>query len=375
MDTPQAEGQKTVSKFPGLNLAIANAGDTPEVTIETPLPEPKPTPAAAPAEPVVEAPVVPETPIETPVASKKIDFSAMSDEEKDEALAELTGGKIKKRADLTPEVPKTPEQLVAEKEQRKNDALAWALENKVITKSDYDKKNKDLSKTDREIALSIFTSNLQADDKDLSADECEEIFNETYHQSEDASERLQKLGQKEIANLANAFRKENSLPDFETKYEETVQTQNQYKAYKGQVKEVAAELPKELKFDMQFEIDGKPETFNYSIPVDEKTIGKIISDYSTGEEFSVRNIKSDGKIDRKGLLTEMQDVIKARMFDTVVSDLLKNNAKDVAKAVLAKVKNIPTQSITLANGKQELPATNGKPHVRSGLQSAIANQN
>jgi hypothetical protein len=376
-----SSAEPVVNKYPGLKQAIGNLNDNPEVIVDVKQPEvvvvPKPGDANYVA-PVQTTEVKEEAKVETPVIqSKKIDFSTLTEEERNEALAELTGGKIKTFAELNPIAPKTAEEIAEEKEQRKNEALAWALENKKVTKADYDKKNTELSKSDREIALSLFTASQQAEDKDLTAEECEEIFIDTYHESEDASDRLQKIGQKEIAKLAASYRKENGLPDFESEYEGVLQTQGQYKAYKGIVKEAASELPKELSFSLDYEAEkGKgTEKLTYTFPVDQKMIDKIITEYSSGKEFSVRNIESNGKIDKKAILNEMHSQIKARLFDTIIPEMLAKNAEDVGKAVMAKVKNIPVQKRELNDGRQNINTGTPKIHERNGLHAAIERQN
>lgn len=366
-----ADEKIVTNSYPGLHQAISGESKPAEVTIETEVPPVAATPELKEGDPGYVAPQA-AAPAE-PVPAAKVNAEDLSDEEFEKILQKRTGKTLK---ELTPEVKKTAEEIAAEAKQKKSEVLAWALENKVIEKDKYDKSIVDASKSDEELALQIFTANVQAEDKDISAEEAKEMFMDTYHQV-DPENRLFKIGQKEIKKLADAYRKENLIDDEDiaSKYDFVVNTQNNYKAYKGQVKEVAAELPKAFEFEMTVDGDkGTKETFKYEFPVDEKILTKVLGEFSAEKEFSIRDIASDGKIDKKQISAQMQDALKARLFDTIVPELLKKHEANVKTFTLAQAKNIPDQR-QLNNGRQDTSKPAAAPQARPGFRQALENAN
>jgi len=309
----------------------------------------------------------------------KFNSDELSDEEKDELLAKLTGGKIKSRAELEPKVEKTAEEIAKEKEDKKKEALAWGIDSGKIKMDEYDKAVLAKSKSDREIALQLFTAEEMAEDKDLKPEEAEQMLMDAYHEGDEES-KLFKVGQKEIKKLADAYRKETAaaVDGIDQEYEQHTQIISQFKAYKGQVKKVAAELPKEVTFNFDYEplnkeLDGAKSTLKFSVPVDEKAINKIISDYSSENNFALRNTLSNGKIDEKKISEEMSYHLKAMMFDKAIPELLKQNAEQVEKLLLVQLgnKRNPTQSLN--NGQQPVARAPQKQNTYANLNAAIRN--
>ncbi len=214
------------------------------------------------------------------------------------------------------------------------------------------------------------------DDKELSKEEAIEMFKDAYHEQDEKSP-LYKVGQKEIKKLADAYRAEklSAIDQIEPEYDEFLQTQNQFKSYKAQVKEVVAELPKELTLEIPFEGEkGSKETFTYKFPVEDKVVAKILADYSNEREFAMRNTINDGKFDKKGMLAEMNYHLKARLFDLALPEMIKNAHLDAKKSTLAALKNVPNQPIELNNGRQNTNPQRVEVKERPGLAQAIANQ-
>lgn len=302
-----------------------------------------------------------------------LNFDDISDEEFNKQLERRTQGKIKKIEDLNPPVVKTAKEIEEEAEKKRNDARVWALETGKVKPEDYDTAAVIRSKSDRELALQAFTSSLQADDKDITPEEAEEIFKDVYHEGADEKSKSFIIGQKNIKSLADSIRKEHTskLENIDSEYDEEVSNRNQFTSYKGQVKKISAELPKEFTIDMPYKyLDGADETISYKIPVDDKVLTKILAEHSTASAFSIRNILNNGKITEKDLTADIANALKAAMFDQALPVLLAANTKEIEtrmEVVLGNKRN-PMQGLN--DGKQNLPPKSKEKNDYSALLRA-----
>lgn len=342
-NTQQPE-ENTKTAYPALREAM---GLQPEKV------EPVPPVAQAAAEPA-ETPPVPPEPAKTP-AAPVFNYDELSDDQKSEMISKLSGGRIKSIDELNPPVQKTAEELEKEQQQLRTSALTWALENGKVKQDDYDKSIVDKSKSDRELALAVFTANLRETDKDIEDDEAEELFKDAYHEGADEKSKLYSVGQNQIKKLADAYRKENfsKIDNIEPEYKEYLQTENQFKGYKAVVKKIVGELPKELSVDIPFKnIDGTSTTLNYKVAVDEKVMGKLLSDYTSQKAFVTRNVMSEGKIDDKVIAQEMNMLVKSMMFDKVMPQILKEHGDKVEQLLMVQLGNKRQPGAQLNTGKQ-----------------------
>lgn len=300
-----------------------------------------------------------------------LNIDDLTDDQINALIEKKTGGKVKTLAELNEPPAKTKEELEKEKETRKADALTWAFDNKKIKKEDYDNAIIGKSKSDRDIALSVFTTEAQAENKDLTTEEAEELFKDAYHEI-DPESNLYKIGQKEIKKLADATRKEKfNIPDYEAEFDEFTELNNNFKAYKATVKKVAADISKEFEIKQPYQyLDGAKEDIIYKIPMDEKLFNKILADATTEVEFLNRN--SNGKIDEKQLAKEIQHHMKAVMFDQAIQNLLDQNTKEVEKRIEVVLGNKRNSAPALNNGRQNLQTAAPKANDYSALDDAMS---
>lgn len=355
---PEVKEEVKLNEYSSLNEAMGIKKDAPAV--ETPAAQ------AEPKETAVRAATL-------PAEKEKINIDDLTDDEVNALIEKRTGGKVKSLAELNKPEPKTAAELELEKEQKKSDALSWGIENKKLTRDQYDAAIIGKSKTDREIALNLFTAEMQADDKDITLEEAEEMFNDAYHQ-DDPESKLYKVGQKEIAKLANNYRKENFgiLDTVEADYDTFSQTQDQYKGYRNTVKEVAAELPTEMEIRQPYKyLDGKEEDIVYKIALDEKAVNKLIADASSEDSFLAENFFSNGKMDKKLLLKKLTHNLKAIAYDTVVAELLKQNTKEVETRMEVVLGNKRNGAPPLNNGAQNIKSAPIKQNTYSSLEAAM----
>lgn len=371
--------EKLKTAFPGLQQANGVKPENMEVV--------KPAEVSAGAPPIVAAPEksnpgagpsTNDTQPEPTAPAPKIDFSKLSDEDKAEMLSALTGGKIKSLDDLNPPAPKSKEELAAEAQKKSQDALTWALETGRVKKGDYEKAIVEKAKSNREIALSLFTAQVQEGDPAINDGEAEELFKFQYGEELEPTDRLYKLGQKSIDKIADAYRKDNfgSMDSIDTEYDNFVQTQSDFKSYKANVKKAVSELPKELAVSIPFKnIDGTEQTLEYKVPIDDKVISKLISDLSEERAFVLRKTYGEGKIDEKALTKEFNYHVKAMMYDKVLSEALVQNSKDVEERTLVMLGNKRNPQQSLNDGKQPLPNAPVKTNTYPSLNEAMRKNN
>lgn len=338
------------------------------------------TPAAEKKEEVVvtpEATAKPEEKKEETPAEKKevINIDNLTDDEINNLIEKRTGKKVS-LADLTKPEQKTPEEIEKAAQKRNSDALAWAIESGEITKEQYDAAIVGKSKTDRDIALALFTADALADDKDLTPEECEEMFKDAYHETDDTT-KLYKVGQKEIKKLADAYREKNFgvLDEIGPKYDETVQTQDRFKAYKSTVKKVADEMPKEIEVKQMYKyLDGKEEEITYKIPVNEKVLASLVKDASSLSSFQSENFFNEGKFDEKQQAKKLSYHLKAQSFDEVIAEVIKQTTKEVETRMEVVLGNKRNGAPELNNGRQEINRKPNKTNTYSSLEQHMANR-
>ena len=311
-------------------------------------------------------------------AGSAVDLDNLSDEDRDKLIEKLTKGKVKSLGDLdeAPK-PKSKEELEAEATQRRQDALSWAIDTGKVKREEYDEAIVMQSKSDRELALSAFTASLQAEDEDVTPEEAAELFKDVYHEGQKADGPLYKAGQREIKKLADAVRREKAgiLDEIEPDFENFTQTQSQFKAFKKQVKTIADTAPKTVDFTIPYKnVDGSENNLSYTAQVDPAILNKIVNDLTAENAFVVRNISSNGKINEKALSEELTYHIKARMFDTVIPQLLADHGKKVEELLVVQLGNKRIGNQNLNNGQQSAGANGTKTNTYPGLNDWKAKQ-
>lgn len=296
--------------------------------------------------------VIPATEPVKPEASAKPNLEELTDEEVTALLEKRTGRKFASLDELR-EPPKAPtkEELEALEVKERTEALEWALGTDKIKKDFYDKSITDKSKSKREIALHLFTQELQGENKDLTAEECEELFSDFYAEGEDEKSWKHIKGAKEMNALADNYLSQyasvDKLPEEYRAYKTTAEKQ---KTYNKQIKSLVKEIPAELSFKVPYEtIDGGTAELEYKVPVDESVISKLTAEFTTPQIFSSL---SEEKPER--ILTELNFLTRSRMMDKAIPVIMAEHAKRVEMDVMAKLKNArnPQQNIL---GQQTAP--------------------
>lgn len=283
-----------------------------EKIAETPKPEEKKT--EIPATPAAEEKKVEEPP-KTEVKADLTDAEIL-------AMLEKRGIKVNSFDDL--KKPETPEEIAARAEKRKNDALAWGLQNGKVKKEDYDTFQK-LNTNKYQVLFDDFAA--IAKEQDPAATD-EDIQNNFQEYIQNNKKFLEELADSRIKNkFSPIFNLENEYTKFEESENSKSNLKRQVEAampvYKSDVKTALNSIKK-----IDFVIEDKENTSN-NVPV--------------SFEFTDADLKEveDALFDGNQALTRIkngysQDTIKqeARLFliDKKLSQLVTTAAKNYNSA-------------------------------------------
>lgn len=324
-------------------------------------------PAQAVEENAVEAKPATEA-VEQQAAPTRPNLDDVSDEEFLALYEKRTGTKAKSIDDLKP-APKKPsaeEQLKLD-EQEANESLEWGIASGKVNKKDYETAVVAKAKEKREIALSLFTQELQSEDNEISADECEERFREYYGEDADDDSWRRKKGLKEMNAVADSHLAQFSAFDKLTdEYREFKTNSQRQKEYNKQIKTLTDSLPKTLTFKVPYEgVDGQNVDLDYEVPVD----GKITTQLA--KEFEKLGTGNSALWDSKPetISAELNYHLKARMMDSVLPQLLKSHAERVEMDIMAKLKNARAPQSQL--GSQSQSAEKKEPPSHSAVLNKV----
>lgn len=363
---PQVEQQ---TKYPALQKAMGITPEKPSVV------------DPAPVEPVIAASVEntsvePQPNVEPQVASKKIDFSTLTEEERELALAELTGGKIKKLSDLDEPAPKkTAAELEEEKKKRDADMLTWALESNRFTPEEYQQAIIGKSKGDREIALELFGKELREEDPKITDEEIGEAFKDAYGEHLEPTDRGYKIGQRRMKQVADAYKASQfgKIDSLEADYEAHTASQSEYKTYKGLVKNIAADAPRTMPITIPFtDVDGGTADLEFTLNVDDKTVKRLVDELSDETAFKLRAQYSGGKVSDKVLRQEFQQHLKGLLFDSALPAIAEHFAKEAEKRTIAIMGNKRNSLQTLNDGRQNTDPNKATQNQYPALRKAMS---
>lgn len=312
-----------------------------------------PTPATpatpAPVEPVAatpNTPVVPgpQTAPETPVAAAP-SAAEISDEQFEMELAKRTKGKIKSLSDLNPPAPKSAEEIQAAIEKEKQDAFQWALANGKTKQEDYDKAILGRAKTNREIALNLFSEEVLAINSKATPAEIEEQFKDAYGEELDEDSPLRKLRQRQMDKLADEYRAAigKDIDNIEPAYKEYQQSLRHKADYDKQVDEVLQEAPAALNFPVKYtNAAGAEVEMDLAYEIEPSDLKQLKKDMRSEGIY-----QSMGGAEREFKKAELQEAfnynLKALAFDKMIAKIASDAANKAAMDTAAHYKSIPAR--------------------------------
>jgi hypothetical protein len=277
-----------------------------------------------------------------PGAKEKPNTDDLSDEELEEIYNKRIGSKK-----TTPKVLTAQEKEELEK-QEETEGIEWAFGTGKIKKDFYDKALVEKSKSKREIALNLFTAELQAEGKNITPEECEEMFRDFYAEEEDEKSWKRKKGLKEINSIAdNYLAQYKDLDGITENYRAYKTTAEKQKVYNAQVRSIAKEVPAEISYDIPLKIAEKAyakfgfkpsgdaaANFAFKVKVDEKTMTQLIKEFTTPEMFA-----GMGEAKPEAIAQEFNFLARARMMDSIIASIVEQTADHVSEDIFVSLKN------------------------------------
>ena len=361
-----AEGTSKAFSNPLAKVPIAPMRGVNEGAAQDPAPKDPATPAD-PAPKETAAPATPATP-----AAPTFNIDDLTDDQINELIAKKTKGKVKTLAELNEEQPpvKTKAELEKEEEEERAQALAWSISQGKIKKEDYDKAITDQSKSKRDIALSILTSQWMENDKTLTPEDCQELFKDMFFEGEKDDTPKRKAAIKQMDSIADNYLKQYSDLSMDKIHEgyRTYKTSESNKsAISKKVDTVFDSIASELKLTSK--IEDTDVEIPFSLDAAELKAIKKASKATILEQCAAKGIDPSKLKD-----SEIQDVInydiKAKYFDKAVAHATSEGYKKGALDKEAAFKNIPVREADTMAWMAK-PADARATHVSEGTKKAF----
>lgn len=276
-----------------------------------------------------------------------INYETLSDEERDEMIAKLTGGKVKKIKDLTEDKVEDTEEQKAEKALvKKQKSLEYALATGKVKQSEYDTAVLVKGKTNRDIALDLFTQDAREDNPKITDEEAAELFKDHYMEESEDSDPRRKLRIKEMNRTADRYRLEmtKGIDGMEAEFDSYQTGERRFSSYTQQVDSVFDSLEKTRNISFSY-----PGPNNTTIDVE---IPYVIEDADI--KALKRNIRSNNvfkalggdqnDLKDKDILGAIEYDLSANIFSKVMSDVAIKAAEKGRMDAEAYYKAIPVRT-------------------------------
>lgn len=314
--------------------------------------------AAAPQDPPAQQPAPQDPPVQQAQAAT-VNYEDISDEELNKILAKRTKGAVKSLEDFTPKVVKTKEELAEEEERQNTAAITWALTSGKVKREDYDTAIREKDKSNRDLALTLFTAELKSEDSKITPEEAEEMFKEYFMEDAEEGNTQRKLRLKEMNKTADAYRKEkygfidNISPD----YKQHLTTEENKKLIGQKMADVFDTFAPEIELKSTYTpagaADGETSELSFAYKIDDAELKSIKKDTKERLVNMLTKLSVDpATITDESIKEEFNSVVRARYFDKIVAHAVTESANKAKLDTEAYYKNIPVRTPNFASGQQ-----------------------
>lgn len=360
------ETTQTTTKYPmlaafqdGKPPVQAAATETKVAHTQDSAADPAPAPAVEPSPAATTTPATPAADVTEPTPAPASPAEEMTEAQVLKAFNKMNGTSYKSMAEIVPPKVKTKEEIEQEEVKFKNDSLAWAFEAKNLDREKYEKSIVEKSKSARDIALAAFGANLLQEDSKLSPAEIEELFKDVYHEDKDADSRLYKLGQQRMKAEADAYLKSNygDLDGIENEYRDHLTGAERYRAYGKEVKNFFNQAPVNDKVSFEYtHANGKKESINIDYEVTDADRKAVQKQFESDDMYFALGA-SEGTLNEKAMKVAYDRLMKAQIFDRVITDVAVSVADRTALETMAYLKGIKTDAPSSVPGVTRAAAT------------------
>lgn len=244
------------------------------------------------------------------------------------ALRKKTGKEISSLDEfLNPKKEETPEELEAKANQREKNKITFGLQNNKITTKEIESFIED-SKNPESLAFSFFAASQKELDSTLTADEIQERFEERYAINEDKESAAYKLGQKEIAFIADNIlsKKHANYLSLEKEYAAHEKNTQSESEYRNSIIKQAPQFKKDV--EAAAEKIRKIKISGYEVELDSDILTSYKNQMLTPEysEKAIANGWSLEELESAMLNSAIIDNLDGIVSGVLEADRLKNQA-------------------------------------------------
>lgn len=271
---------------------------------------------------------------------------------------------MKSLEDFTPKAVKTKEELAEEEERQNTAAITWALTSGKVKREDYDTAIREKDKSNRDLALALFTEELKVEMPKITGDEAEEMFKEYFMEDAEEGNTQRKLRLNEMNKTANAYRKEkygfidNISPD----YKQHLTTEENKKLIGQKMADVFDTFAPEIELKSTYTpagaADGETSELSFAYKIDDAELKSIKKDTKEKLVNMLTKLNVDpATITDESIKEEFNSVVRARYFDKIVAHAVTESANKARLDTEAHYKNIPVRVPNFASGQQAAKPT------------------
>jgi hypothetical protein len=261
-----------------------------------------------------------------------------------EEIKKRTGRMDLKSLDELLAKPQTPEEKAAAEKKQKDEAVAYGLQNNLITTDALQAYIGDVNRTPREVALALFAQEERAADKEVTDEEIALRFGDFYHEGlpEDDPRRIR--GQREMQSLAERHIAEahKSVLGIEDTYRQHEEARTSATQYRQQVEQAFNTMPKEISLEIPFAGDleaDKKTAVNFKFT--DASIKKIQEQFLTPQTFKM--LKS-GDMTEEGLKGAIETALIRDNLPRLIAEAANSHASKRVEEVRAGLAGLPPAS-------------------------------
>jgi len=301
----------------------------------------------------------------------KIDIDAIDEDTQLRLINKALGSNYKTLDEAKPKAVRSPEDIAAEKEAKKQKALEWALGTGKTKKDEYERAIIERSKNTRDIAMALFAEQERAENPKISEEEIAAQFSDEYHEDLDIDSPLRKRALARMDKVAKSYLAEITGPidNIEAEYDNYISDTEKYTGYQKQIKNVASALPKELVVSIPYTgADGTETTLEYKVPVEDNVMTAVRKEFLDANTYLA--ISGSGReIKDADIANEMTAAIENRILRKAIPKMLADHGEKVAKDFEAHLKAIPNTGNNLGFGNTARPGEAKKPPEYTALRA------
>jgi len=228
----------------------------------------------------------------------------------------------------TPERELTAEEKDAEQKRVRDEAIAYGLQNKKISKEDMDAFAVDQSKTALGIARDIFSQKIKALEPDITEEEINGRFAEWAMEGEDDNNWHKKMRMADIEQMREGYIKGRyaNLLGLTDEYQGVLSETKKKADYNQRISDAINSMPEKLEFEVPVNTeDGKKETKKYSYTIPKETRDQVLAQFQQEESYRMLGKEN---IDTTNLQLAVLNFAKEKELNRIIATIANSHAAE-----------------------------------------------